>query len=118
MPREKLPQIFARLASLTEPGKKTLNGIRYIRGSAAITNRPGNRSKLSDASTDAEVISVDHPAIYFDFLALDADIGDPMLPATIGAASYVYTKLFLKIREPLLELVGKPASESFGFGQR
>ena len=53
-----------------------------------------------------------------DFLALDADVGDPVLAAGIGAAGDVETELFLIVGEAVFEFLGKPAGKRFGFGER
>src|SRR5208282_5695082 len=103
MAREESPQTFAVLTALVETLEETLDGIGNIRGGATITDRPRDRGELADASPNAEVICVDHPAIHFDFLAFDADVGDPMLAAAVWAAGNVDSKLFLKVGEALFE---------------
>src|SRR5580692_5106391 len=103
MPRQKEPQIFVCFSALAESGEQPLDCIGNIRGGAAIANRPGNGCNLAEASADTEVIGVYHPPIYFDFFPFNADVGDPMLAATIRAPGDVEPQLFLKIGKPLFE---------------
>src|SRR5580700_7167594 len=117
MPRQKKPQILVCFSVLVESGQQPLDGIGNIRGGAAIANRPGDRSNLAEASADTEVVGVYHPAIYFDFFSLNADVGDPMLPATIWAASDVESQPFLKIGKPLFEFLREPSRKTLCFRQ-
>src|SRR5579872_4806889 len=118
MPRKEAAQIFTRLATLVESGKQALDSVRNLGSGAAISNRPSDRGELTDTSANAEVVGVDHAAIHFDFFALDADIGDPMLSTTVGAAGDIEPQMFLEIGEALFELLRKPTGEALGFGQR
>src|SRR5580658_7838536 len=117
MPRQKQPQILVCFSVLVKSGQQPLDSIGNIRGGAAIANGPGDRSNLAEAPADTEVVGVYHPAIYFDFLSFNADVGDPMLPATIRAASDVESQLFLKIGKPLFEFLREPSRKAFCFRQ-
>src|SRR5580704_11833867 len=110
--------MLALLAAVFETGKQPLDGVRNIRRGAAIAYGPRYRGEMANAPADAEVICVHHAAIHFDFLAFDADIGDPMLAATIRAAGNVEAQLFLKIGEALFEFLREPSSKALGFRQR
>src|SRR5579864_1563095 len=118
MPREESAQIFTRLAALVEPGEQPLDSIRNLGSGAAVANRPRDRRKLPDASANAEVIRIHHAAIHFDFFALDADISDPMLPATIRAAGDIEPQLLLEIGEALFKLLRKPSRKALRLGKR
>src|ERR1700722_8939784 len=52
------------------------------------------------------------------FFPPKADIGDPVLAATIRATGDVEPQLFLKVRNSPFELPRKPARKAFGLGQR
>src|SRR5580700_11647206 len=117
MPRQKKPQILVCFSALVESGQQPLDSIGNIRGGAAITNWPGDRSNLAEASADTEVVGVHHPATYFDFFPFNADVGDPMLPATIRATRDVEPQLFLKTGEPLFEFLREPSRKAFCFRQ-
>ena len=47
------------------------------------------RGVFADGSADAEVEGVDHLAVLLDLLAFEADVGDPVLAAGVGAAGDV-----------------------------
>ena len=49
-----------------------------------------------------------------DLLAFDADVGDPVLSATVGAAGDVEAKLLVELRQALFKFVDKPAGEALG----
>src|SRR5580704_612365 len=118
MTREKAAQIFTMLATLVESDQQPLDSVRNVRRGTAITDRSSDRSKLPDASADTEVIRVHHAAIHFDFFALDANIGDPMLPAAIWATRDIKAQLFPKIGEALFEFLGQPTGKSLGLSKR
>src|SRR5580704_5770826 len=117
MPRQEKPQVFICFSALVETGEQPLDSIGNIRGGAAIANRPGDRCSLAEASADTEVVGVYHPAIYFDFFPFNADVGDPVLAATIRATSDVEPQLFLKIGKPLFEFLREPSRKDFCFRQ-
>src|SRR6266481_4107916 len=116
--REKAAQIFAGRALPVEFAQQPLDGVRHFGSRAPITYRPRNRRKLPHAAPNAEVIRVHHPSIDLQLLAFDADVRDPMLPATIRASSDVQLELLLKPRQALIELFRKPAREALCFCQR
>ena len=51
-----------------------------------------------------------------DLFAFDADVGDPMLAAAVGAAGYVELELLVESRQALFQLFDKPAREALGLG--
>src|SRR6267378_6805087 len=116
--REKAAQIFAGRALPVEFAQQPLDGVRHFGRRAPITYRPRNRRKLPHAAPNAEVIRVHHPSIDLQLLAFDADVRDPMLPATIRASSDVQLELLLEPRQALIELFRKPAREALCFCQR
>lgn len=84
-------------------------------GYAAVADGTRDGGDLADAATDAEVVGVDHFAVNFHFLALDADVGNPVLAAGVGAAGDVETDVVLIAGETLFELFREPAGERFCF---
>src|ERR1700757_2897302 len=97
--------------------KQALDGVGNVRGRAAISHRSGYRSDVANASAYAEVIRIHHFSADFDFLALDADIRNPMLAATVRASGDVQFNLFENPRQPFVEFGGEPARETLGFRQ-
>src|SRR5271169_4959148 len=51
---------------------------------------------LADGSAEAEVVGVNELAFVLDLLAFNADVGDPVLAAAVGAAGYVELELLVK----------------------
>ena len=105
--REKLPEIFSRRALLVEFAKDSLDGVRDFRCGAAIADRPRDGGKLADAPANAKIVGVDHLSIGFDFFTLDADVGDPMLPARVGAAGDMQFEFIGIVGKALIELFGE-----------
>ena len=50
-----------------------------------------------------------------DLLAFEANVGDPMLAATVGASGDVELELLIESGKPLLHLLHEPAAEALGF---
>ncbi len=44
----------------------------------------------------AEVVGVDHAVVNLDLLALDADVGNPVLSATVGASGHVQFQMLIE----------------------
>ncbi len=116
MPREKTPQIFSREAPGFVTAQQTLDGIRHFLREAAVADRPRDGGEASDASAHAEVICVLHAAFVADFLAFDADIGDPVLAAAIRATRDVELQVVRKLRQAVLEFSDEPTREALRLG--
>jgi hypothetical protein len=97
--------------------KKARDGIGNFIGAAPEANGTRNGSDVANTATNAEIVGVDQFAIDLDFLAFDADVGDPVLAATIGAAGDVQFELMLEIGIAIFESFSEPASEALGFGE-
>ena len=81
---------------------------------ATITDRAGNPSVPAHGPAEAEIVGVGQLAIVLDLLAFNADVGDPMLAAAIGATGNVQAQLLIELRQALFEFVDEPASKSLG----
>ncbi len=57
---------------------------------------------LADRSAEAEVVGVGQLALVLDLLAFDADVGDPVLAAAVGAAGDVEPELLIELRQRAL----------------
>ena len=64
---------------------------------------------VADSAADAEVVGVDELAVVLDLLAFDADVGDPVLAAAVGAAGDVELELLVEAGQALFELLDEPA---------
>ena len=71
---------------------------------------------LADRSAQTEVIGVGELALVLDLLALDADVGDPVLSAAVGAAGDVQPELLIEFGQPLFKLIDEPARKALGLG--
>src|SRR5580704_3550527 len=117
MARKELAEIFFRSAIFVELLEETLDRVGDIGGGAAVAYRPGDRGEFAYASADAEIVGIDHFAVELDFFALEADVGDPVLAATVGAAGDIDAELLLEAGDAVVEFAGEPARETFGFGE-
>jgi len=112
---EEMLERFAGVAIGLERVEKPRDGVGNFIGAAPETNGTRDGSDVADAAADAEIVGVDKLAIDLDFLSFDADVGDPVLAATIGAAGDVKFDLMLEIGIAIFESLGEPASETLGF---
>ena len=115
---QEILQRLGAAALLMEVGQEARDGAGDIGRGATIANGAGDGSNLADAAADAEVVGVHHFAVDFNFFAFEADVGDPVLAARVGAAGDVQLDVFLVAGEALVELFGEPARVRFGFGER
>src|SRR5580658_9126415 len=109
-------QVFTRVASLQVATEQPFQRIRHFGCQAAVPNWPGDLLMQAYRAADAKVVSVFELAPMLDLLAFDADVGDPMLSAAIGAAGHVQLQLLVEARQPHLEFVNNPAGKALGFG--
>src|SRR5208282_4764123 len=58
------------------------------------------------------VVGICEFALVLDLFAFDADVGDPVLSATVGAAGDVEAKLLVELRYALFKFVDKPAGKT------
>lgn len=97
--------------------EETGDGVGNFFGAAAVADGTGDGSELANGAAHAEIVGVNELAIELDFFAFDTDVGDPVLPATVGAAGDVEFDVVAKAGETVFELFGEPAGERLGFGE-
>ena len=114
--RKPRAQAFVGCAPAQVIAQQPLNGFGNKRRGAAIAHRPRNARVLAHGSAEAEVVGVGQLALVLDLLAFEADVGDPVLAAAVGAAGDVELELLIELRQPLFELVNQPAREALGLG--
>ena len=66
---------------------------------------------LANSPSDAKVVGVDELTVVLDLLALQSEVGDPMLAATVGTTGDVQLDVLLEARQPLVEFFSQPAAE-------
>ena len=96
--------------------QQALDGFGHERRGAAIADRARDGGVLADRSAEAEVVGVGQLALVLDLLAFEADVGDPVLAAAVGAAGDVELELLVELGQALFELVDEPAGEALGLG--
>src|SRR5258708_33342390 len=112
MAAEEVAKRFAPGALCLECAQQTLDRCRYFACRAAVADGARNRRVPTDRAPDAEVVSVDELIAGAHLLPLDADVGDPMLAATVRATSDVDLELFAVLGKPLVKLLHKPPREA------
>ena len=81
-------------------------------GGHAVADRARHRLVAADGAADAEVVGVDERAVDLQLLALDADVGDPVLAAGVGAAGHVDPHVAIEARQPRLEVARRAGARS------
>ena len=112
---KKMLQSFAAATIGLEGVEEARNGVRNFVGAAAVADGARDRRDVADSAADAEIVGVDEFAIDLDFLALDANVGDPVLAATVRAAGDVEFDLMFEPGIAVFESFGEPAGEALGF---
>src|SRR5262245_62624843 len=72
----------------------------------------------ADRAAHAEVVGVEDRAVDLELLALEAEVGDPVLPTAVRAADHVDPEMLLEPGQPLLERFDKAAGETLRLGER
>src|SRR5574341_1586354 len=92
--------------------QQTLDGTRHLGRGAPVSYRPGLALVLADSAPHAEVVRINYCSAHLDLLALDADVGDPVLAAAIRATGHVDLEVLVKSGHPLLKLFYQPLGEA------
>ena len=92
--------------------QEPFNCSRDLRRRAPIADWSRNILKFAHRAAETEVVCVHHFRALLDFLALKADIGNPVLAAGIGAARDVKSQLLIETRNAIFKFVHQPARES------
>src|ERR1035438_2459735 len=96
--------------------QQTLERIRHLSRRTAISDWPRCSLVQTKRSAQAEVVGVDHAVLNFDLLAFNANIGDPVLSATVGASGDVQFQMLIETRQTFFQFLHQPAREALGFG--
>src|SRR5882672_12692733 len=94
--------------------EQPLDGRGHLAGRRAIADGPRRRLMRPHGAADAEVVGVDHLPVRLGLLALEADVGDPVLAAAIGTAGDVDLQVLLEAGQPRLEILHQVAREALG----
>ncbi len=96
--------------------EEALDGCGNVFSGCAVAQRTSRAGKPADGASDAEEEGVDHLAVLLNLFALEADVGDPVLAAGVGAAGDVEADLLIEAGEALFELGDEPGVEALGLG--
>src|SRR5271156_1009006 len=113
---EEFAEIFVAPPKFRIRVQQPLDGCRNVARQAAVADGTRDRSKLTDGAADAEIVGVHHFTVYALLFAFNADVGDPVLAATVRASGHVKLKVLLEAGKALFELLHQPAGEGFRFG--
>src|SRR5262245_54824922 len=91
-----LAEVLARPPLGEKAAQQAFDRRRDSRGRQAKPDRARDRLMAADGAADAEVVGIDDRAVDLDLLALDAEIGDPVLAAAVRAARDVDPELLIE----------------------
>src|SRR5262252_1680041 len=115
--RAELPEVLPG-ASLGEEGsEEPLDRLRHLGGGDAIAHGAGHSGVRAHRAAHAEVVGVDQAPVDLQFLALQTQIGDPVLAAAVRAAGDVDLQVLLESGQPGLEIGHEAACEPLGLRQ-
>src|SRR5260370_18647308 len=110
--RKVRPQVFIGLPVSEIRSQKPLDGRGYVLCGSAVAQRTGCARIFANRSANAEVEGIHESSILLDLLALESNVGDPVLSAGVGAARHVQLDLLVKARQPILHLADQPLGEA------
>src|SRR5204863_2365108 len=85
-----------------------------LAGRYPVADRARYRLVEADGAADAEVVGVHERAVDLHLLALEADVGDPVLAARVRAAGDVDPHVAVEAGQPKFQRVDEPAREALG----
>src|SRR5713101_3645818 len=121
VPGKELTQVLVGPVGLTHGEilpEQSLDRFRNLSRKAAISNGPRGRLMQAERSAQAEVIGIDETPVDFHLLAINANVGNPVLSATVRASGNVQLQVLIKARQTLFQFFHQPAGEALGLGDR
>src|SRR5579862_34052 len=112
VPRKEAPQIFARLPRSEVLPQQSLDRSRNLGCEAAISHRSCRCLIQAERASDTEVIGIDEAAVDFHLFPVDADVGDPVLAATVRASRDVQLEVLIEAGKTLFQFLNEPTSEA------
>jgi hypothetical protein len=105
----KTREISAKILAFTAIGKisaqQALDGGGNFSSGATEANGPRDALIFADGATHAEVICVNQFTMLFDFFPFEANVGNPVLAAGVGASGYVELERLVETRDAVLEIL-------------
>src|SRR4029077_1071235 len=118
VPGKELPQVLVGLACGEILPEQSLDRIRNLSRKAAISNRPRGRLMQTERSAKAEVIGIDEAAVDFHLLTINANVGNPVLSATVRASGNMQLQVLIETWQALFQFFHQPAGEALGLRDR
>ena len=72
----------------------------------------------AERAAHAKVVSVDQTAVNFLLFAIDANVGNPVLSATVGASGDVQFQVLIEARQTIFQFFDQPTSKALRLGDR
>ncbi len=113
---EVVTEILAFGAVFEVAVQQALDGGGNIDGGGAVAELTRGAGILADGASNAEEEGIDQLAVLLDLLAFEADVGDPVLAAGVGAAGNVEPDLLIEAGKALFEFGDEPLVEALGLG--
>src|ERR1700682_4706084 len=96
VPGKELTQVLAGLTCGEILPQQSLDRIRNLSRKAAISHGPRGRLMQAERSAKAEVIGIDEAPVDFHLLAINANVGNPVLSATVRASGNVQLQVLIE----------------------
>ena len=104
-------EVFFGLAGGEVAAEQALDGGGGVFGGGAVAEGARRTGVLADGSADAEVEGVLELAVNLELLAFEADVGDPVLAAGVGAAGDVELDLLVEAGESAFHFFDEPLAK-------
>src|SRR5438309_3979693 len=118
MPRKELTQVLVGLAHGEILPEQSLDRIRNLSRRAAISHGPRGCLMQTERSAKAEVIGINKATVDFNLLAINANIGNPVLSATVRASGNVQFQVLIEAWQTLFQFFHQPAREALRLRDR
>src|ERR1700687_1531859 len=115
VPGKELTQFLVGLVGLTCGEilpKQSLDRIRNLSRKAAISHGPRGRLMQTERSAKAEVIGIDEASVDFHLFAVNANVGNPVLSATVRASGNVQLQVLIETWHTLFQFLHQPAGKA------
>src|SRR5213596_534341 len=109
--RAEFPEVLPGETLGEERAEQPLDRRADVRSGDAEADRPGRGRVAAEGAADAKVVGIHERAVHLDLLALDADVGDPVLAAAVRAPRHVDLHVLVEPRQPRLQLLHEGARE-------
>src|SRR5258708_408470 len=118
VPGKELTQILVGLTRREIVPEQSLDRLRNLSRKAAISHRPRRRLMQTERSAQAEVIGINETSVHFHLLAINANVGNPVLSATVRASRNVQRQVLIKAGQTLFQFLDQPAGEALRLRDR